>query len=301
MKKFIAILLLATTVLALCSCGKKDENKTTLPEETSDIISEVESTAAPTQDVSTQEAPTQEATTQADVPDETSESVPAPTVTQEDETTVTAIPSTIPEIVEYFNAASNAIKVDKPGYTATNSHKIGKITSESKFIEKVAGWIVPMFDEDPKVTTVAKGANHNNYPVAGQSWSSKLEPSAVSSATCIEKGDNYIIEIKLKSESLADLPKDPSKTNHGKVVSVLTADEVYTETDKFKSIASIESFAPTYSNSFIKCTVNKNTGKVVNSEYHFNTNAKVKAKVKLAGELSCNVPFEIVDKYTLNY
>ena len=299
MKKFFAVVLLAATVLTLCSCGKKpvDEN-TTLPTEAvvPGTTDEAETSALP--EATTGEVTTGELTTvESTVPEQTTAEV-----TDSAETTAAAaIPTGIPAIVEYFNTASNAVKADKPGYTVTNSHKIGKITSGSGFIEKVAGWIVPMFDADPEVTKVAKGESHSSYPVKGQSWSSKLEPAAVKSATCVENGENYVIEIKLKPETLSDLPKDPSKTNHGKVMSVLTADEVYTETDKFKSMAKVESFAPTFSNSYVKCTVNKTTGKVVSSEYHFNTNAKIKASVKLFGELTCNVPFEIIDKYVINY
>ena len=302
MKKLFAVIVIAATVITLCSCGKKpvDENTTLLLTETEVDVpgttDEAETSAL--HEVTTGETTTVELTTvEATVSDQTTAEV---TDTAET-TTVASVPTGIPAIVEYFNTASNAIKVDKHGFTRSHSHKIGKITSNSSFIEKVSGWIVPMFDADPEVTKVAKGENHNSYPVAGQSWSSKLDPSAVKSATCVENGNNYVIEIKLKSESLSDLPKDPTKTNHGKVMSVLSADEVYTETNKFKSSAKVESFVPTYSDSYVKCTVNKTTGKMVNSEYHFKTNATVKASVKLAGELTANVPFEIIDKYTLNY
>lgn len=297
MKKILAILLITSILLAFGACGGKDEatttttttNETTVADETTTAE---ETTAAAETTVITDE--TTVASTETTVAAET-------TVTAETTTVAGTKPEGVDAIVTYFNTAVNQIKTDKPGYSHSNSHVIGNITSSSGFIETVAGWIVPMFDADPVVKTVAKGASHNDYPVAGQSWSSKLEPGSVKSATCTESGNNYVIEIKLKSESLSDLPSSPTSTNHGKVMTVLSADEVYVETERFKSFAEIKSFAPVYRDSYIKCTINKTTGKVVSSEYYFSTVASVNAKAKLFGDLDATVPFAIKDVYTLNY
>lgn len=208
-------------------------------------------------------------------------------------------PSTVAEIVAYYNAAANKVKVDKPGYTLTTTNVIGEITSSSGSIEWLAGQIVPRFSTDPVVTTAPKGDN-GKFPVKGQSYGSKLEPSSLKNATIIDKGTYYEIKMNFKDEKLSDLPKDITKTKHGQAFNVLSYDEVYNETDKFKAFANIQSFAPTYSGSYIQCKIEKSTGNLLEAIYYCVNTSVIKAKA-LGANIDANVPFGNKEAYKLNY
>ncbi|NLB37019.1 MAG: hypothetical protein GX824_06950 [Clostridiales bacterium] len=211
-------------------------------------------------------------------------------------------PTTKAEIVAYFNAAANKVKIDKPGYDLMVTNIIGDITSSNSIIESLASRIVPMFPQDPAPGKGAsKGESHNNFPAKGQSWASKLSASAVSQAQCIEKEKYYEIKITLAEEALADLPKNPAATKHGSVMNVLSADEIYEQTDKFKFIANVKYFAPTFSGSYITCIIEKDTGNMKSAVYYCSTIASVKAKPILGSEITATVPFAIKEEYSVKY
>jgi len=211
----------------------------------------------------------------------------------------TTKPVTPAQIVAYYNAAANKVKADKPGYTLVTTNIIGKITSSSGLIQSVAGTVVGMFDTKPSTTTVAKGSN-GDYPVKGQSYGSKLVPSSLKSATCVDNGSYYTITLNFKDEKLSALPTDPTKTNHGQALNVLSASEISVQTDKFKAIVKVTEFAPTYTGSYIKCTIEKATGNMKTATYYLNTQASVKAKIAFS-TLDAAVPFGIKNDYTLKY
>lgn len=212
-----------------------------------------------------------------------------------------AKPTTMEEIVAYYNAAANKVRKDKPGFTKVNQAEIGEITSPSSTIQGIAKAVIPMFSgaQKPTTTTVNKGGS-GDFPVKGQSYGSKLQASYLSSATCKDKGSYYEITMKFKDEKLADLPADPAKTRHGSAMNVLSAAEVYDQTDKFKSIVKVTKFAPTYSGSYIECTIDKATGNMKSVTFYFRTIANVVAK-PLVGTIEASVPFAIRDTYTLKY
>ncbi|MEI6578049.1 MAG: Ig-like domain-containing protein, partial [Eubacteriales bacterium] len=163
----------------------------------------------------------------------------------------TTKPTTIADIVSYYNLASNKAKKDKPGFTLVTTNIIGKITSSSGFIQSVAGTVVGMFNTKPTISTVAKGSN-GDLPVQGQSYGSKLLPGSLKSATCVDKGSVYEITLNFKDEKLSALPTDPTKTNHGQALNVLSASDISVQTDKFKAIVKVQQFAPTYTGSYIR-------------------------------------------------
>lgn len=306
-----ALVLVLSMVFALAACGDKDNKTTTtaptdVEETTLDDVQADATTAGTVEDdttvdstVGTTNAVTTDAATTA-----LDETTAADATTVAGETTTAAekkAPATKEEIVAYFNTAANAVKTDKPGYSKTTDNVIGDITSSNSLIESLAGKVVPMFPTEGDPETVAKGASHNNFPVKGKSWSSKLEASSVKSATCKESGKFYEIEIKLVDEKLNDLPSDPGATKHGKAMTVLAAPEVYEQTDKIPSfLVKIQSFKPSYTGSYIKCKINAETGKMVSATYYFATVASVDAKV-VGGSLTATVPFAIKETFTIKY
>lgn len=302
----IAALLIAVIMcISFAACGGKDDETTTLADETT--VDEVIDTTADAEpvDATADTSPVSDSTLEATILEgETTIAVstlPGETTVAPTTAASTAKPVTTAEILSYFNKAANAVKTDKPGFTKKTNNVIGKITSSNSLIESLAGKVVPMFPTEGDPVTVAKGASHNSFPVAGQSWASKLDASAVSSATCTESGNFYTITIKMKEEKLNDLPKNPLATKHGTAMTVLSASEVYEQTDKIPSaLVKITSFAPTYSGSYITCKINKTTGKMVSATYYFSTIASAGAKV-FGGSLTATVPFAIKDNYTIKY
>lgn len=295
-KKLIVILALVLAVstmltFAACNRGGKDDPTTTAA---------VEDTTAEGDTTAVTEEPTSEGDTTAVTDEPTSE---GDTTAPDGETTTNKegakAPSTVAEIVAYYNAAANKVKADKPGYTLTTTNVIGNITSSSGLIEGLAGRIVPMFSTEPAVTTTPKGDN-GKFPIKGQNYGSKLEASSLKNATIIDKGTYYEIKMNFKDEKLADLPKDITKTKHGQAFNVLSYDEVYNETDKFKLIAKVESFAPTYSGSYIQCKIEKSTGNLLEATYYCVNTSVIKAKVGFS-TIDATVPFGNKEAYKLNY
>lgn len=281
---FIAIILVISVAFLLPACGK-DEKETT----TSAASTSAGTTAAG--DTTAAETSAADATT-----------LPGDTTAIGETTTAVnpaKAPSTAAEIVAYYNAASNKAKADKPGFTLVTTNIIGKITSSSSLIQSVAGTVVGMFDQKPTTTTTAKGSN-GDLPVQNQSYGSKLVPSSLKSAACVDKGSTYEITLKFNDEVLSALPTDPTKTNHGQALNVLSASDISVQTDKFKAIVKVTEFAPTYTGSYIICTVDKATGNMKTATYYLNTQASVKAKLGFS-VLDASVPFGIKNEYTLNY
>ena len=303
-KAVIALLMSATMLFAFAACGGKDDTAETT------TVSDETTTEAIAADATTSETLTDETTAPADDATTVDETTAVDATTAVGETTVagetttaatTTAPKTTAEVIAYFNTAANAVKTDKPGYTKKTNNVIGNITSSNGVITSLAQKIVPMFPTENDPVTVAKGASHNDFPVAGKSWASKLDASSVKSATCKQNGKFYEIDIRFKDESLNDLPTNPQATKHGTAMTVLSAPEVYEQTDKIPSfLVSIKSFAPTYSGSYITCKINAATGKMVSAVYYFSTIASVGAKV-VGGSLTATVPFAIKDNFTINY
>lgn len=206
--------------------------------------------------------------------------------------------STIPEIVAYYNTAANKVKRDKPGYKLTTTNSVGIIDSNKAAIEILSKTVIKIADIGPATITVPKGSN-GDFPVKGQNYGSRLELGALKSAVCIDKGSTYEITLNFKDEKLKSLPADPAQTNHGKAMNVMTAGEFSQQTNKFKEIVKVQEFAPTYSGSYIKCSIEKSTGNLKTATYYLNTIAVVKAKAVFS--FSAKVPLAIKEDYTLSY
>lgn len=293
--RLLALLLALSFVFTLAACGdeKKEPATTQANGETT--------TAAEVIDADT--STTGESSTGADESTEPSETVTGGETTDGTNTvpstsaTKPGKPTTIAEIVAYYNKAANNVRDSKASYSLTTTNIIGKISSSSSGIEGLANRIVPMFDQKPTPSDKPEG----EFPVKGQSYGSKLQPSAIQQANCVEKGSTYEITLKFKDEQLNDLPKDPSKTNHGKALNVLTAGQVYEQTDKFAFIIAIKSFVPKYSGSYIECTIDKSTGHMKEATFYHNTIATVTAKPVIGSAITATVPFGIKQDFVIKH
>ena len=190
------------------------------------------------------------------------------------------IPETKEELVAYFNQVSNQVKIGKPGFTWTQQTFVSNIESSSSAIEWAAGAamrFVPL--EVLEMPSAAKGADHNEqFNVRGQAWSSRLTPQAVSNAKLTDKGSAWELRVDLKPEKRNGLPKTESDHDHGKVFTVMTYSSIHDIIDPYAWLATMESFAPSYHDSWAVLTVDKETDCLIKAEYMLTYDVAARAK-----------------------
>jgi hypothetical protein len=287
MKKILAMtlsLLLLVALFAACGDKKPEETttkvtgETTTEEQTLDVDATEATTEAP-------EETTEDTTTDLDATTDPDATAGAEATTVAVTTTATPKkPGTKAEILTYFNTIANRVKTEKPGFVWKDRTIIDdkKISSPNAFINTISPPIINMAKgvwsnwSDDRV--VKKGDNHDgDFPVGGQSWSSRLKPEWVKSATCTESGNTYHIHIVLNDERVPELPEDPLTTIHGQVIKAFAKGEI---ADGASSVGvNIEKFDALYSGSYIDCTVDKNTGNFKSATYYVSCIATLKAKL----------------------
>lgn len=290
------IIIITIGLLCLCACTSKDSPSTTVPatQTTANSVVVVETT---------QTTLTSDTQTTLDEPAST-DSI---TASQQNNLTVSF---TKTEIVSMFNAAANKVKLEEPGYVLTEksnadekniilSDNVPKQIPISKFIASA----INKLSKDP--LTIKKGENHNDFPVKGQNWASKLEPSALKSATCVDKGDYYEIELTFKDEKLTALPDTPEQTAHGKAFSVLLEKEFRAAFGGFNALGvrvDVQKFVPEYKGSTIRCKVDK-AGHMITATYYLNTVSMVQTGIKVMGKshiIDIQLEYSLTDEYIFN-
>lgn len=187
------------------------------------------------------------------------------------------------ELVAYFNRVSDRVKVDKPGYTWTRETKVENIQSPSRALKWVADQALGILESRDvlgvqPMDPAAKGADHKDFGVWGQSWSSKLTPSATRSAKITDRGGAWELRVDLKSEQRETLPMTEPDHEHGKVFKVFTYHNIYDNIEPYSWLATIEKFAPSYHDSYAVLTIDKQTDSLVRAAYHLVTDGDFKAK-----------------------
>lgn len=286
------ILLAFSLFFSLAACGKDEKETTTTAETTvADETTTVEETTLDSETTVAEETTLPEETTQAGA---------EPTATTGH---TTSAPTTPAEIVAYYNAAANKAKKDKPAYTLVTTNIIGDITSSSGLIEGLAKRVVPMFPTDPLPMVTVKKGDGSSLPVKDQNYGGKVEVSSLldkNGAVCVDKGSHYEITLNFKPEKLNGLPTDVTKIRHGQAFNMLTQQLVDKETDKFKIIVKIETFAPNYHDSYVKCTIDKATGNMLSGIYYCVNNSDVVAKVGFS-TIDANIFFGNKEEFTFKY
>jgi hypothetical protein len=224
---------------------------------------------------------------------------PPPTTTQAP-TTVPA-PSSVAEIVAYYNRAANQVKTRKPGMTYQKRTKIEaeNISSQSTLVniakpfldiakDLYSDWSNPIF--------VPAGTDHDNdFVVVGQTWASRLEADWVDSATCTQDEDRYVIEIRLKTEDVPELPEDGTSTRHGQVYRAFTVAEI---ADGAKNVGvNIERFACKYIGSYVRCEVDIKSGQMKRA--HFYNYAETDVSASFGITIQATIPLIQETEYTI--
>ena len=218
------------------------------------------------------------------------ESTTAEAVTEE--TTVSAAPATVEEIVEYFNESANRIKPEAKK-VVKNYEK--RIVNEDKLeipagLENAAKNLMKTFMKDDTDPIVYESREEitNEFLVPNQSYVSKLKPEWVLDATCTDKGDEYYIYLKLRSQ---DNPV--SGEGVGAVCDVIEAGEV-AEKAPF-----VKKFTTGYYNCEVKATIDKETGRVTHIIY--SAPLLLEITVNLFGTHDAAAGLTFVKDYTITY
>ena len=169
---------------------------------------------------------------------------------------ITEIPSTAIEAVELFNAAANRIKTEKPVVYQTKDYfQISNVLFGKTDMTSILSRL-NRDDSSKKEILPAE------FPVGGENWSSKLQPSAVQSAACTDAGNTLNLTITLKPESGVPLR---AQSNHGSCFSI-PGDFEFLNFDI--SGIKISELTLTYSGCSISCLIEKSTGRLLHVDYH---------------------------------
>ena len=320
-KRILAILAILALVCALFAGCKKDTptdatttEPGTLSEDISSTLAEPDYSGDETQpDDSTGEEPSSEDVTGTEAGETGTEAVTATgtgtetgtaaEVTTAEEATKALIYRTDAEKLEYINAALNKVKTEKAGFTwrertVIDKDKIWVSSGIINAVVPVALGIAGKYLEWTETRTVAKGADHNRFPVEGQPWSSKLTMADVKSVSITDGGSVYNVKIVLKDEDFPVLPTDRTKTMHGKAMNIWNKDDIDDGLKDFESVVGIDKFSPKYSGSYISGTIDKATGSVKKMTYYSNAILTLHVnKIAFKVDINATIPVALEQEY----
>lgn len=283
--------LLVLALLLSSGCGKKDESDsgstTTLSAEQGltpdiDVDTDVDVPDADTDGTSEASTLTDDGTTSS--PD-SSDTATAPAESD--------IPTSTEEIVALFNKSANKIKTDA---TKVVKNYEKRVVNEDKVdlpdaLEKRGRDMIKTFmsDDTEPIAYDTKEEIRSEYIVPDQDYVSKLQPSTVLKATCVDNGSTYEIYLKLKEE------RNP-RAGSG-VAAVCDVIEPHEVADK--NIPFIEKFEASYYNCEIKATIDKETGRMIHTYY--STPVVLDITVNLLGTHEAKAGFTFIKDYTITY
>ena len=210
----------------------------------------------------------------------------------EETTTEADLPQTIPEIVDIFNKSANRIK---PEATKVVKNYEKRIVDKSKLVvpkalESTAETMIDTFmkDDTEPIVYATREEIKTEYIVPNQSYVSKLKASDVEKATCTDKGNEYVIYIKLKDETNPIAGKGV-----GSVCDVIETAEVA------EKASFIEKFTTDYYDCDVEVTIDKATGRVTHARYK--TPLVLSVTVNMFGTHDAAIGLTFIKDYTITY
>lgn len=273
---FAAIVFSVLAISVLTSCGEK-QPVSSIPAETALNLDTVATEVTDSDDI-----------TAVNFEETTTETVSQTEV----ETTTEATPSTVEEIVAYFNTSVNKVK---PIAKKVVKNYEKRTVNEDKVVfpaglESAAEKMMASFmkdDNDPIVYETREDIT-NEFIVPNQYYSSRLKSEWVKSATLTDKGEQYIVYIKLRDQ------ENPTAGNGiGSVCDVIEVAEVA------EKASFVERFTADYYNCEITATIDKASGNVVHIRYI--TPVALEMTVNMFGTHDASVGFTFEKDYTITY
>lgn len=208
---------------------------------------------------------------------------PSDTQTQPVQLNESEAPHTIDAIVEYFNAAANKVKTDRPKAEISTSVAIPEDGIQADQ-EKIAR-VFPIFRDQMTLGTSRSAERGSDLtqvaPVAGQTWGSRLPPSAVEWAVCTVSGEELQIVIKMKAAQNAQPLDDMLGTAFEIHDKQAVLNEINTKGADWIHVAD---YRTDYTQCYIRASVNGSTGEMLSAVYE--KNLTVSAEVNFTGALA---------------
>jgi len=289
----LAILLTLAMIGMFAACNNGNDDPTEAPT-TEETTEEITTTEPETEDVNATEAPGDDVTTEPPTGEDVT--TVEGEITTVEATTVTADPLAPPanlntlskaEQLDYFNKVANNVRTAKPGFTK----EFAKIISDMKFtgiVRAAQGLIDDVVAgltgaEDPE--TIAKG-NGNDGKFLSEITPFKLESNDVTSISSAKSGDNWVMTVKIKSETN---PAKPTGSANARAYAIASRQEVLDEITGFSNAisANVNDASLLYNGGTINLTVNAK-GQVIAADYKFLVDATAN-NVKLISIISTNV------------
>lgn len=289
-------LCIALSIIMLFSAGYlsgtlSTASKTSEAPETTQQSAQVDATVT-----TTTQAPVTTTTTAA--PD-TTVAPPVENNTSAAQTTTassSAAPATKDEIVALFNEAANKVKTD--AVKATKNFENRRYDAAQSVIPSALNALADslmakyLTDDTVPIEYATKDEITANYPVPGQSYSSKLTPADVAEATCTDNGTEYEITL-----NLATSVNPVEGTGVGAACDVLEASEI-SSNEMVSSI--LKDFTVTYSGCVIKCKIDKATNHLTWANYYTPLTIDALASV-LISTVEAKVVLSFEKEYTVTY
>lgn len=176
------------------------------------------------------------------------------------------------QIVELFNDAVNSAKTDSKSIKQNfaKSTQVGNANISSKFIQSVANpFIAANTGEDnSKHNKTYTGKEKNKYfPVAGQTWASKLTADDVKTAKITESNGVYTVKLNLKDDSKANMKAGEGHV--AKAISLVTKEQIVENAGSAgMRFIKEDSIKVTHRNAVVKVTIDKETGRLKAANYY---------------------------------
>lgn len=273
MKKILALLLAFAMLFAFAACGGNGEDETTAPETTTDLFAEFEddTTAAPAADDTTVAS-----VDNSDVADPSAVVDPSADASAASEaSTEAANPNALnskdtAEVVAFYLKAYNATNPAPKGHSTMKLD--GGITGDGALgtVLKVASPIVE--------STLEKNSVETDY-VPGKG---KLTAADVTKAQAVSK--NGVTEITIQLKDQTDGPEADPHTAGPVARGIGTLGNINNAIESLGAelYSGRETIKLTYTNAYIKCKVDENTGKIIGGDWHYSVKIFVgEAEIKL--------------------
>lgn len=279
MKKILALLLAFTMLFAFAACGGNGEDETTAPETTTDLFAEFEddTTVAPAEentDVSNDASASDVDASVADTSVDASAS--------EAESTEAANPNALnskdtAEVVAFYLKAYNATNPAPKGHSTMKLD--GSITGDGALgsVLKIASPIIE--------STLEKNSVETDY-VPGKG---KLTAADVTKAQAVSK--NGVTEITMQLKDQTDGPEADPHTAGPVARGIGTLGNINNAIESLGAelYSGRETIQLTYTNAYIKCKVDENTGKIIGGDWHYSVkifvgNAEIKLGLKFTAK-----------------
>lgn len=270
---------------SLMSSGKAIEKAS------SDVASAVSTQpATTTQPAATEPPATQPAASESTAPAADSSAPAADSTAPANNNASTGAPSTTADIVKLFNESANKIKTNASKVTRNYQdyqHNEDK-TELPSALQSIGKPLISKFLTKNETPVEYTGADITaNYPVAGESFVSKVTEADIASATCNDDGTNYNIVLKFKDCT------DPVDSGCANAFTTIK------ESDVKGNAPVVQSFSNSFYNAQIECKIDKATGNMTWAKYTLPMVLSVTAKVLVT--IDAKVGMTFIDDYTITY